>query len=507
MTDSPKPKLTRREFIRLSAAAAAGISILPVLSHGGIRNVSATSFGMESIPAPLKRPFGRINFDVTTLGLGGQASIQRTPADVNPVAIIHKALDLGINYMDTSNTYGPSQVHFGTAFRQRNLVPGQPGYDRNKRESIFVTTKSMIRWARGGYPEIRHVRNSSDGNHGGGAIADLKRSLSQLFGKGDGTYPDGAYVDMFMIHNLVSLEEIDVLYYGLETPSRTDWNVGALAALRDYRDGTNLTGMNPGQERLIRHIGFSGHHSPPVMIEMMQRDRWGLLDGLLVAINVNDRRYMNMQYNVLPVARAKNMAVVGMKVFSDGAMYTKEPRWSSGPEDVVRMIGTRDVPSRPLIEYALTTPGVHTVIIGIGEIHDDPLKCQLVQNYYAAQVEPESLGHRARREIEAIGTRARKGQTNYFQLPDRGLTPPRNVTVLKNGDSVMLTWDTAYAGDEPLSHYELIRDGEVMAVVDHEPQISKNPFVYETSPEGRQYSIAAVDSAGRRAVSVASGPV
>ena len=41
------------------------------------------------------------------------------------------------------------------------------------------------------------------------------------------------------------------------------------AALRDLRDGTNRTGLNPKEETLIRHIGFSGHNSPPVMIEML----------------------------------------------------------------------------------------------------------------------------------------------------------------------------------------------------------------------------------------------
>jgi hypothetical protein len=108
----------------------------------------------------------------------------------------------------------------------------------------------------------------------------------------------------------------------------------------------------------------------------------------LVSINVNDRRYLNMQYNVIPVAQAKNIGVIGMKVFSDGAMYTKEPGWSRVPEDVVRIIGTESVPSKPLIEYALTTPGCHTLIIGIGEVNDrSALKCQLVQNYYAAQID------------------------------------------------------------------------------------------------------------------------
>ncbi len=487
-----KPKtgkgLSRREFMRLSAAAAAGITLMP-----------SFTYNMGSIPDPMKRRFGRINFDVTTMALGGQSSIQWTPDDVEPTDIILKAFDLKINYFDTSNVYGPSQMNYGKAFRKLNLVPGQTGYDKELRESIFLTTKTMVRWAKGGYPDMPNVRNSTNGRHGEGAVADLKRSLSQMFGNDDGTYPEGAYVDMILIHNLVNFEEVDVVYRGLETPLNKDENFGALVALRDYRDGTNITGLNPRNEKLVKHLGFSGHHNPPAMIDMIQRDKWDLLDGMLVSINVNDKRYLNMQHNVIPVARAKNMAVIGMKVFADGAMYTKEPGWSNNPGDVVRIIGTESVPSKPLIEYALTTPGVHTLIVGIGEVNDDPLKCQLVQNYYAAQIGADALSDRERRELEKIGARARNGRTNYFQMADRGLTPPRNVKVTGN-DRVKLSWDTSYAGDEPIDHYEIIKDGEVVETVPHAPQASKEPFTCEL-PRGNELKVVAVDTAGRKAES------
>lgn len=486
MTQKTGSKLSRRDFMRLSAAAAAGITLMP-----------SFACSMESIPAPVKRPFGRINFNVTTMALGGQGSIQWTPDDVDPVKIILKAFDLGINYYDTSNVYGPSQMNFGKAFRELNLVPGQPGYNKELRESVFLTTKSMVRWARGGYPDLPNVRNSTQGDHGEGAVADLKRSLSQMFGNNDGTYPEGAYVDMIMIHNLTTFEEVDIVYRGLETDLDPNGNFGALVALRDYRDGTNITGLNPGNEKLVKHLGFSGHHNAPAMIDMIQRDKWDLLDGMLVSINVNDRRYLNMQHNVIPVAQARDIAVIGMKVFADGAMYTKEPGWSRVPDDVVRIIGTAEVPSKPLIEYALTTPGVHTLIVGIGEINDDPLKCQLVQNYYGAQIEADALTGNERRELENYGARARNGETNYFQMADRGLTPPRNAR-MSGTDKVRISWDTSYAGDEPVSRYEVFRDGELVETVTHKPQVSKEPFTCETAP-GKEFNVVAVDAAGRKA--------
>ncbi len=480
--------LSRRDFMRLSAAALAGSAMVP-----------NTAFGLDSIPAPLKRPFGKIPFEVTTFGLGGQGSIQWTPDDVQPVDIILKSFRLGVNYYDTSNVYGPSQLNFGKAFRKLNLIPGTPSYNASLRAKTFITTKTMIRWAKGGYPTLPNVRNSTNGSHEEGAVADLKRSLSQLFGNDDGQYPAGAYVDMVLIHNLVNFEEVDAVYQGLETPLDTNGNFGALIALRDFRDGTNITGLNPKHEKLVRHLGFSGHNNAPAMMDMIQRDQWGLLDGMLVSINVNDRRYLNMQYNVIPVAKAKNMGIIGMKVFSDGTMYTKQPGWSRVPSDVVRFIGTPEVPSKPLIEYVLTTPGIDTLIIGIGEVNDDPLRCQLVQNYYAAQIEPNQLSERQRRDLEKIGERARGGETNYFQLPDQGLTPPRNVKI-EGGSRVKLSWDTSFAGNEPISHYEVLREGKLVQTIPHTPQISKTPFVCQTEP-GKSYQLLAVDAAGRKAAS------
>jgi aryl-alcohol dehydrogenase-like predicted oxidoreductase len=83
----------------------------------------------------MKRDFGRLDFGVTTMGLGGQASLQWTPPTEDPVEIILKAFKMGVNYFDTSNLYGPSQASFGRAFRKLKLIPGQPTYDERLRRS------------------------------------------------------------------------------------------------------------------------------------------------------------------------------------------------------------------------------------------------------------------------------------------------------------------------------------------------------------------------------------
>ncbi len=484
----PCEKVSRRTFIKTSAA---GGLVLPCLNCSEIISTK-----------PNTRKLGKINFDVTTFGLGGQASIQWTPADVDPVKIILKAHNMGVNYYDTSNLYGPSQLNYGKAFRRLDLVPGRPGYKKSARRSVFLTGKTHLRWAKGG-EKRQNVNNWSNAQDNKTALQDVKRTLSQIFGDGRGFYPPGAYLDMVLIHDVSSMEEIEVLYTGFDDPKAE--HIGALAALLDVRDGTNRTGLNPKEEKLIKHIGFSGHFSPPVLVEMIRRDTQNILDAMLIAVNANDRLNYNMQYNVLPVAAAKNMGVIGMKVFADGAMYSKESGWSHKPEHVVRTVGSKVLPSLPLVRYTLTLPGVHTAIIGIGHIDDDDQKCQLVQNIAAAHVKPADLDENDRREIEKMTSSVKDGDTNYFQSKAPGLTPPQKPEIrVKNRDGTptsYLTWHTAFSSDQPVTHYEIWRNGKKIATVPHRPQISREPFSYTDQPGGgtKEYVLVSVDKKQKKA--------
>jgi hypothetical protein len=207
---------------------------------------------------------------------------------------------------------------------------------------------------------------------------------------------------------------------------------------------------------------------------------------------------MNMQHNVIPVAKAKGLGIIGMKVFADAAMYGKEPRFSRTPADVFRKVGTHELPSQSLIEYALTTSGIHTVIIGIGHIDADPDKCQLVQNMYAAQIEPNGLSVEERYRIEDKA-RAVRPNSNYFMTFDKvGLSGPRDAKLVKN----TVTWHSAIAGDNPLSHYEVYVDGELVGKVEHHPQILKSkPFLYDLEEPNDEIMIVAIDKTGNRATS------
>ena len=496
MTGSNDRLITRRRYLQTTALASAGLTL------GSFRG-----FGRNTVAKPLTREMGRLHFAATTLGLGGQASLQWTPADVDPTRIILKAFALGINYFDTSNMYGPSQANYGKAFRELHLIPGEAGYDEKLRRSMFLTSKTGLRWAKGGWQKPG-LGNFTNGKQGSKTIDDIKRSLSLMFGDGQGDYPRGAYLDMVLLHSLTAMAEVDAVYEGLGKADPKAENIGALAALVDYRDGSNLTGLNPKGEKLLRHIGFSGHHSPAVNMEMIQRDDHNVLDAMLVAINANDRLHFNMQYNVIPVAAARNMGLIAMKTFADGAMYTKPSRWTMNPNDVVRTVGSASLASGPLVQYTLTTPGIHTVIIGTGQIDDDAAACQLQRNLAAAQIAPAGLSVSDRRAIEKLTAPVKDGKTNYFQLPAQALTAPREAAAeqkMRDGKRVVrVTWQTAYAGDEPLVRYEVWRDRQKIGSVAHKPQVSKAPFAFEeavSDQAAHSYSVTAVDAVGRTAAS------
>ncbi len=493
-----KHHMNRRRFVKTTVVAAAAAAVVPVLAAG--------SYGKAK---PVKRVFGKLGFEVTTIGLGGQASIQWTPNDVDPVKIILKAFNLGINYFDTSNLYGPSQQNFGKAFRELNLIPGENAYNEQLRKSIFLTSKTHLRFAKGD-KKMPGVSNWTNGKPGTHTVDDLHRTLSQVFGDGNGSYPEGAYLDLMLIHNLNTREEVDALYEGLDNTDPNAEQIGALAALRDYRDGTNRTGLNPKNEKLIRHIGFSGHFDPSVNMYMIQRDTTNLLDAMLVAINANDKLMFNMQHNVIPLAAAKNMGVIGMKVFADGAMYTKPAEWSNKKEHVVRSVGDQHLPSRELIQYALTTPGVHLVIIGIGQISDEYAQCQLSNNLDAAQILPDGLTGPERIAIENMAGMAKQGKTNYFQTQAVPITAPKEVTVEQSLENearkIAIGWSTAYAGDAPLAFYEIWRDGSKVKEQPFKPHLTTEPLTWsETLSDSlpHTYTVKVMDTQGRIAESTA----
>lgn len=496
---------SRREALRLAGGAAMATTLLPVAGRH-----RAWSHPAESKLAT--RPLGRTGREVTTFGLAGGNKVMWDLPGEEGVEIVVKAVRSGITYLETANNYQLSQLNYNKAFRILNLIPGRPGYDAALRGRLFLATKTGLRHA-----VLRDGARGMGRSAGGGAtcVDDLMRALTQFFGDGKGHIPDGAYLDLMQIHSLTHESDVDAVYEGLDNPSDKSLpRIGAIAGLVDFRDGTNFTGVNPKERKLIRHIGITGHENPTAHMYAMRRDTKNNLETLLVAINPNDRNYFCHQTNSVPVAAAKNMGIIGMKVFADGAMYGLRKAYAAQPGQSVATVGQPGkVSYRDFLHYTLAAPGVSTVIAGIGLIdrNNDPERDQLVADLAACQtVEPMTASRR--RQIEQETADRHGADTNFFQRTSVGLVAPQTVKAQREQNDVRIEWSTAFAAGDPLVRYEVYRRGQKLGEMPFQPQLTEAPFQFRDDAPPREqgglwYHVRAVDSAGRHADSISVKPV
>ena len=103
---------------------------------------------------------GNSNLDVSVLGLGcmGMSEFYSGADDANSIRVLHRALDLGMNFFDTSDMYGP--------FRNEKLL-GRAVADR--RDAAVIATKFGIkRDAAGGFGGVNgspeYARRACEGS-------------------------------------------------------------------------------------------------------------------------------------------------------------------------------------------------------------------------------------------------------------------------------------------------------------------------------------------------------
>src|SRR3974390_3586581 len=136
-----KPKDThisptnRREFLKAGSAIPAGL-----VAQAALPAAAATLPSLPSNPATQSamptRNLGKTGYRVGVFSLGGQAALERGDNAAAAVPIIEKALDLGVNYIDTSSIYGGpkrwSEQYIGAGLKE-------------KRNEAFLASKTRER--------------------------------------------------------------------------------------------------------------------------------------------------------------------------------------------------------------------------------------------------------------------------------------------------------------------------------------------------------------------------
>jgi len=223
--------------------------------------------GAEAAGGPMpKRPLGRTGWNASIYSLGGQATLDQQGRSEEAIAIIHRALDLGVNYIDTAQLYGGgrSERNIGEVLKTR-------------RGEVFLATKT--------------IRRDYDG-----AMRDLEGSLKNL---------QTDHIDCWQLHTVRSEEEAAQIF----------GSNGALKALERARD-----------EKTVRFLGITGHKQPFILKRSIERFPF---DTILMALNPADRSMpdnandASFIEHLLPLAVERKMGIIGMKVASGGRMFQK----------------------------------------------------------------------------------------------------------------------------------------------------------------------------------------
>src|SRR4028118_684391 len=151
-------KTTRRTFLTTSVAVAGGIiggaALQQNLTSASKDQPSVTTNQPPSTTAMPERELGNTGVRVPIFGLGGagQTPLSWNNHERQAVAIIQRALELGIRYFDTAAEYGPSEDYLG------KVLPAH-------RKKIFLASKTSARDRDGAWRELERSLKRLNTDH------------------------------------------------------------------------------------------------------------------------------------------------------------------------------------------------------------------------------------------------------------------------------------------------------------------------------------------------------
>ena len=225
-----------------------------------------------------KRILGKTGIEVSALGLGG-VCWNLLDEDKDAVAVVLRAIDRGITYLDTASSYKQSGRRLGLALMER---------DRSK---LFVTTKC--------------IKRSGD---------EVKREIEESFER-----LQLETIDLMQLHAIDEEENIDEVL----------GNDGALRVIEEYQAAGK-----------IRFVGLTGHTAPAQFERMLGEYDFDTVPKPAGPVN---RVWNDFIGTSMAAARRLGMGVVAMKVMAYGQVPPEDRpdylRYTMGQDVDVAIVG------------------------------------------------------------------------------------------------------------------------------------------------------------------------
>jgi aryl-alcohol dehydrogenase-like predicted oxidoreductase len=296
-----------------------------------------------------KRTFGRTNLPVTVLGYGAMELRHLNEPEAG--LILNAVLDRGINYIDTSPDYGPSEEYIGKTIAHR-------------RDEYFLASKcgcNVDATGKGGMPP--HVWSRKQ------LLWNIENSLRLL--KTD-------HLDVWQLHG-PSPEELP--------GGRSDEVIQTMQELK--------------QQGKVRWIGMSyknGGAADPLYPAgyVQQYIRHYLEFGVFDLMQIVYGGMMRTNETAIRLAANQGLGIVVRGVVKLYHANFPELFQSSG---VAELCAPDESMSQFLLRFALNNPGIHTMIIGTRN------PSHLAENISAADAGqlPEDVYQEACRRLAAVG--------------------------------------------------------------------------------------------------------
>lgn len=243
--------------------------------------------------------FGSGGPPVTRVGLGGEGILRTWGADSDARAMIRHAVESGITYFDSARVYAGSESYYGSVWSE----------DPQARQDVFQTSKSA-------------GRSRDD------VLLDLETSLTTM---------KVEHLDLWQIHDMRT--EADVQSIG-----------GSGGALEGF-----LRAKEAGK---VLRIGVTGHEDPDVLLRAVRE--WPV-DSVLLPVNPVEGVLGGFMDRVIPEAREKGLAVIGMKIL--GAGYYLSPEGGIDAGLLIRYALSHDI---TVAIAGCSTPGEVSQLVEAG---------------------------------------------------------------------------------------------------------------------------------------------